>query len=109
LKKHRHSIHLVFRFAALVLAVNYFSFQVELFEEESGKNNPLPSSEVAFTYPQYNWESFDKTNAPQAFVFIVPHAFIFLCLCPAAIGKELPAYLPCLPIRNNSPPGLSPV
>jgi hypothetical protein len=103
-RRNSHSIHIIYQLAALCVAVNYFCFQVEVFDEEYEKNNPLPSSELSFTYSQYNWESFDKTNAPKAFVFVAPVDFILLCLCPPAIGEELPVFLPFRLVQNNSPP-----
>jgi hypothetical protein len=100
-------VRFVFQATALILAADYFCFQVEVFEEEYEKNNPLPCAAPTFTPPQENWESFDKTNAPQAFVVAVPDCSVLLCLCPAVIGEELPASQPFRVVRNNSPPPLS--
>jgi hypothetical protein len=93
-----------FRLVAFILATNYFCFQVEIFEDEYEKNNPLPSSVPTFAPSSLNWETFGKTNAPKAFVHAVPIEYILLCLCPAKLGEELPASVPFRVIRNNSPP-----
>ena len=102
--KHRHIIRLIYQLAALCVAINYFCFQVEIFEDEYEKNNPLPSPVPSFTYSSFNWETFDKTNAPKAFVYIVPGDFILLCLCPPSLGEELPVFLPFRLIQDKSPP-----
>jgi hypothetical protein len=106
-RRYISDIPVIYQLAAFIVAVNYFSFQVELFEDEYEKNNPLPSSVPTFTYSSVNWESFDKTNAPKAFVFIVPRDFILLCLNPPVLGEELPASLPFRVVHNNSPPSVS--
>ncbi len=92
------------RIVALVLAANYFAFQVELFEEEYEANHPQAYGAPSVTQPTLTWESFDKDNAPQAFV------------CDANIRIELlfvlcvPAFRPPLafpqyqPVRDKSPP-----
>jgi hypothetical protein len=95
---------LLVRMTAFILAANYFCFQVEVFEEEYEKNNPLPSSGPTFTCSSENWETFGKTNAPKAFVHSVAIEATLLCLCPAVLGHELPACIPFRTVRNNSPP-----
>jgi hypothetical protein len=92
------------RLTALILATNYFCFQVEVFEEEYEKNNPLPSRIPTFSPSGLNWETFGKTNAPKAIVHTVPVEYVLLCLCPAVLGEELPACIPFRVIRDNSPP-----
>ena len=48
---------------ALLLAFNYFAFQVELFDDEYEENHPAPTTTCSITHPTLNWESFDKDNA----------------------------------------------
>ncbi|HTY58779.1 MAG TPA: hypothetical protein VMF59_08165 [Bacteroidota bacterium] len=57
-----------YRIIGLVLAANYFAFQVELFDDEYEANHPRVSEKCSFTGPVFTWESFDKENAPEAFV-----------------------------------------
>ena len=104
----RHTINIIFQLAALVVAANYFCFQVEIFEDEYEKNNPLPSPVPSITYSEFNWESFDKTNAPKAFVFVVPGEFILLCLRPPELLCDLPALKPIIVIRDKSQPTVNP-
>jgi hypothetical protein len=56
------------RIIGLVLAANYFAFQVELFDDEYEANHPRASDRLSITGPLFTWESFDKENAPEAFV-----------------------------------------
>ena len=58
----------IYRFVALLLASNYFAFQVELFEDEYEANHPRTYETCSITQPTLTWESFDKENAPKAFV-----------------------------------------
>jgi hypothetical protein len=62
------SWRLAFRIIALALAANYFAFQVELFDDEYEANHPRASDRPSLTGPVFTWESFDKENAPEAFV-----------------------------------------
>jgi hypothetical protein len=102
--KYKNIVHAFYRLTAFCLACIYFSFQVEIFEEENEKNNPLPCSTPTITYSAFNWESFDKTNAPQAFVFVIPDTIVLVSLYTPALGDELPAFFPYLVIRDKSPP-----
>ena len=93
-----------YQFICLVLAANYFAFQVELFEEEYEANHPTRSEGAAYSAPTTNWESFDKNNAPQAFVVDagLQIEFLFTLVSPAA--KESPSHSPFHPVRDKSPP-----
>lgn len=91
---------------ALLLAGNYFAFQVELFEEEFEQNQPLCdfSHELRFTSPTLNWESFDKTNAPQAFTLNPDFRIFVLFEIPSPTNQSIPAQRPFSDIRDKSPP-----
>ena len=97
---------LIHRCIALILASNYFAFQVELFEEEYEANHPRICEGSYYSQPTLTWESFDKQNAPEAFV-VDPEIRIepLFGLQP---GSELiPDPDPQLqPVRDKSPPGL---
>ena len=53
----------------MLIAMNYFAFRVELFPDEYEDNHPGATNVPSLTQYSVNWESFDKDNAPQAFVF----------------------------------------
>jgi hypothetical protein len=59
----------IFGFFAIVIALNYFAFRVELFGDEFENNHPAPTLFPSLTQPSLTWETFDKDNAPQAFRF----------------------------------------
>ena len=89
---------------ALVLAANYFAFQVELFDDEYEANHPKESQSSSITASVFTWESFDKENAPKAFRFEpdVEIRPLFVLSVPHA-----PAYHPLRfshTIRDKSPP-----
>ena len=92
---------------ALVLAFNYFAFQVELFEEEYEANHPKAAQTCAFSKPTLTWESFDKNNAPKAFV-VDPNIRLvcFFVLSPPYIAESSPGP-PFQPVRDKSPPSTS--
>lgn len=94
----------VHKFVALLLASNYFAFQVELFEEEYEANHPRGHTTASITKPTITWESFDKENAPKAFVFDanIRLEFLFLLQSPL-VELSLPSP-PYQPVRDKSPP-----
>ncbi len=67
----RHIAHsIIHAWIALLLACNYFAFQVELFPEEYEANQPMRTgTEAAVSSPTLSWESFDKDHAQKPFVF----------------------------------------
>ena len=89
---------------ALVLAFNYFAFQVELFEEEYEANHPRQAETCSFSKPTLTWESFDKDNAPKAFVVnpYIQLACFFILPLPHIV--ELRLEPPFQPVRDKSPP-----
>ncbi len=95
---------LIYRLVALVLATNYFAFQVELFEEEYEANHRQVSRNSSVSSPSLTWESFDKENAPQP--FIIDAEIVIECLLRnlAAPASEIPPYVSFEPVRDKSPP-----
>jgi hypothetical protein len=89
---------------ALLLASNYFAFQVELFDDEYEENHPAPSATCSITHPALNWESFDKDNALQAFVFNAEICIQLVDLLPSVSTPLLHLTAPSHPIRDKSPP-----
>jgi hypothetical protein len=89
---------------ALVLAANYFAFQVELFDDEYEANHPKESQSSSITASVFTWESFDKENAPKAFRFEPDVEIRPLFVLSAPLP---PAYHPLRishTIRDKSPP-----
>lgn len=91
---------------AVILASNYFAFQVELFDSEYEANHPAPPipGTHALRSPTITWESFDKENAPEAFVLnpILP-AEQFGTI-PFLQTEERQPNPQCQPVRDKSPP-----
>jgi hypothetical protein len=89
---------------ALVLAANYFAFQVELFDDEYEANHPRTSDSSSITGPLFTWESFDKENAPQAFTVDPQIEIRALVRIPALPAPPLPTHIGSPPARDKSPP-----
>jgi len=94
----------IHKFLALLLACNYFAFQVEVFEEEYEKNHRPVSEECSVDSPTLNWESFDKNNAPKAFTLVVETTSDLLCILPQISSAEHPPIVHRSPVRDKSPP-----
>jgi hypothetical protein len=95
-----------YQLIAFLLAANYFAFQVELFDDEYEANHPRTSATSSITGPVFTWESFDKDNAPPAFVVdpcreIRP---LFTVIAEPALPGTPAA--PRVPARDKSPPPL---
>ncbi len=89
---------------ALTLAVVYFLFQVEPFEEEFLENHRGPADELAFAKPSVTWETFDKSNAPKAFT-VNPCIVIRIIQLVRVVDETLDPYSPpSHPVRDKSPP-----
>jgi len=98
---HWSQIH---KLAALFLASNYFAFQIELFEEEYEANHPKTYDGTSLTQLTLTWESFDKQNAPKAFV-VDPHIHIEPLFLVQPVTEQTPNPDPQpQPIRDKSPP-----
>ena len=95
---------LAYRLVALVLAADFFSFQVELFDDEYEANHPKVSESSSITGPVFTWESFDKENAPQAFTVDPWIEIRPLFLVADEPAFPLPPALPRAPVRDKSPP-----
>jgi hypothetical protein len=89
---------------AVTLALTYFLFQVEPFEEEYREAHPVPVEGATFSAPSVNWESFDKTNAPKAFVVdpVVPVVMVAMVLRVDPLDN--PLLISVDPVRDKSPP-----
>ena len=96
------------RLLALLLASNYFGFQVELFDDEYEANHRQVSSAPAIGSPTVTWETFDKSNAPQAFVLTVEVAIQPLQVLPSPDVPRLLPPPPYQPVRDKSPPSTTP-
>ena len=97
----------VFKLLALLLASNYLAFHIEPFEDEYEANHrPLPDG-YAFSKPSMTWETFDKQNAPKAFVFDAALRIQFLHPRYSPQAKELLAKFQYQPVRDKSPPSES--
>lgn len=93
---------------ACILSSNYFAFQVELFDAEYEANHPTPTlaGTHSLSSPTVTWESFDKQNAPEAFVLnpILPIEPVGFIPVPHQTGQQPnPQYQP---VRDKSPPPL---
>jgi hypothetical protein len=95
---------LAHRFIAFLLASNYFTFQIEPFEEEYEAHHPDMPDGWAISQPTLTWESFDKQNAPKAFVFEAGIRIEFLYILSSQPIKELPANPQHQLVRDKSPP-----
>ena len=91
-------------FVALLLAGNYFAFQVELFDTEYEANHPKQAETCSISSPTLNWESFDKNNAPQAFVFDARVAIECIFILPSLPVSTPRLEPPFRLVRDKSPP-----
>ncbi len=92
------------RCLALVVAVNYAAFRVELFEDEYQSSHPSRSTAPAVSATTLNWETFDKDNAPQAIVVTAAITTICLLTVSDTFNVQPSAFLPFKLIRDKSPP-----
>jgi hypothetical protein len=89
---------------ALIVACNYFSFRVEIFDVEAeSQHHDLPSG-AAIAGSTVTWETFDKDNASQAFTIEVLNGEERLFFVPALAPAALQDLQPFQPIRDKSPP-----
>lgn len=89
---------------ALILALNYFTFQIEPFDEEYAEHHPQASPVQAFSAPQLSWESFDKENAHEAYALSAPGYFQVIVFLPCVPGVQEPATILIDDVRDKSPP-----
>ncbi len=91
---------------SILLAWNYFAFQVELFDCEYEANHHAPQSVVSFVTPVMSWESFDKDQAPAPYYFDAFGRLEVVSLLPVASQcSDLP-FAPRHPVRDKSPPSV---
>jgi len=90
----------------MLLAFNYFAFQVELFDDEYEANHPSPSAASGISAYNVTWESFDKDNAPAPFVFDARISFVSLFRLPREVSLPLVHFPGVHPVRDKSPPDL---
>ncbi len=91
---------------ALVLSVNYFCFQVEIFDSEYEENHPPFSITCSITSPTLTWESFDKDTAQKAFVFDAFLRTELLFVLRSHPSQVVPPVLHLQPVQDKSPPFL---
>lgn len=93
-----------FQIVAFGLAVNYFSYQVEFDEKEYLENHRQLPDTLSFARPSVNWETFDKSNAPKAFVVEVIDKVTLLNILPPAISENDEFFPQHTTIHDKSPP-----
>ncbi len=98
------SLSIFARGIALILSLNYFSFQVEVFDEEYEANHPAQIEAGAISSPTLTWESFDKDQAAQPFVFDAAISFERIATLTEPTAPTPPSIVPEDPIRDKSPP-----
>ena len=94
----------IFQYIALILAANYFAFQVELFEDEYEQNHRPVSRTSAVGSPTTNWETFSKTEAAKAFVVTVETILQFLHPVPVEPVTRIHLVIQRDLVRDKSPP-----
>lgn len=94
----------VYAVISLLIAVNYFAFRTEVFGNEAREFQPHPVTGSTFSNPSTNWESFDKDNAPKAFVVSVFTPLAELSAVAAERKPSIPHVGAFHPIRDKSPP-----
>jgi hypothetical protein len=92
------------RIAALALASVFFLFQTELDHEEYLRNHRPLSSGPSIAAPSLNWETFDKQNAPKAFVVTIDRGGFCLVMPYTNRRIHLPPAVSIHPVRDKSPP-----
>jgi hypothetical protein len=93
-----------YSFIAVLVALNYFAFRAELFSDEYQSNHPDRTSGHSISGPTLNWETFDKDNATQAFVFDAEVRIESLFLLQCLLREDICHPLPLHHIRDKSPP-----
>jgi hypothetical protein len=94
------------RVIGLLLAANYFAFQVELFDDEYEANHPKTSQTSSVTGSAFTWESFDKENAPKAFTVDPQIEIRPLFSIASEPAPPLPPVTSSSPVRDKSPPSI---
>ena len=72
--------------------------------EQNHPNNDLFNKQVTVSLPTLNWETFDKDNAPKAFVIKPPVKILIVGIIPAPNFIVRSDISSSEPIRDKSPP-----
>jgi len=88
----------------LLVALNYIAFHAELFDEEYKANHRAVSDSLSFAPPSVTWETFDKSNAPQAFTLTVDVTIELIGYLRLPNIRITPPLLRFDIIRDKSPP-----
>jgi hypothetical protein len=92
---------------SFLLAINYLAFRAEIFEKEYEQNHPSSSMALAFSPSSVNWETFDKDNAPKAFVLDARERIQVIGSVNPQFCQLVPLTVPLHVVRDKSPPGSS--
>jgi hypothetical protein len=96
----------IYYVTACVIALTYFGFRTELFDNEYAENHAAVPNGVSFARPSLTWETFDKDNAPQAFVVDVETRTERISSSPDFCAFAAPEFPSAHPVRDKSPPTL---
>jgi len=92
---------------SLLVASNYFAFRVELFKDEEARNHPKLPAGVTYSVPTLNWETFDKDNAPKAFVVHGTARIDLVGFFTSPPPEPLQSHPPFQLVHDKSPPAFS--
>ncbi|MBI3364767.1 MAG: hypothetical protein HY033_07660 [Ignavibacteriae bacterium] len=95
---------IAYRYLALLLALNYFAFRVEFFEQEYNDNHHPLFDRISLSKASLNWETFDKDNAPPAFVIDPEIQIEFLSPCLFPQREQFLQLQSFQLVRDKSPP-----
>ena len=94
----------LFQSLAVLLACNYFAFRVELFSEEYERAHPARTNLPSISAVSLTWETFDKDNAPKAFVVHPATAIVLLFRATQTVAVAIPFCSLFTLARDKSPP-----
>lgn len=92
------------KIVALMLATIYFAFQVELFEDEYEANHPTGDGSSEVGSHCLSWESIDKDDAAEPYVFDALIALHALFEIPSEATAPFIELVDAHPVRDKSPP-----
>ena len=95
-----------FHLFSLLFAFTYIAFRTEVFHDEYDENHPCTGTQTCYSTLTLNWESFDKDNAPKAFVIdctVILERILFVAPEPLPVFHSLQSYEL---VRDKSPPPL---
>ena len=88
----------------LLVAINYFAYQVEFFDKEYQENHRAVSNTLSFATPSVTWETFDKSNASKAFTLNVDVTIELIGYLRLPNIRITPPLIQFDIIRDKSPP-----